>query len=51
MKLRKNSVDRLLRGGCYVSDSGFLRVSFRNWLKPEYRGRAYGFRFVVRRQK
>ena len=51
MKLRKNSVPRVLRGGGYVFDSRNLRVTFRFWNMPESRGRNFGFRFVVRGKK
>lgn len=51
MKLRKNTVSRVIRGGCYYYVSGSLIVSFRFWYGLEYRSRKGGFRFVVRRQK
>jgi formylglycine-generating enzyme required for sulfatase activity len=41
------SVPRVLRGGSYVSRSGVLRASFRNWNVPESGGWYVGFRCVL----
>ena len=40
---------RVLRGGSYYDDSGFLRASYRLGYEPEGRGRISGFRIAVRR--
>ena len=42
---------RVLRGGSYYIDSGYLRPTDRDRCLPEYRGRDYGFRVVVQRVK
>jgi len=51
MKLIKNRVGRVLRGGGFDYIAGGLRVSLREWLKPEDRGWNLGFRFVIRGMK
>jgi hypothetical protein len=50
MKLRKNNVSRVLRGGGYYDDSWIMRVLYRIASKPEVRSRFRdnGFRFVIR---
>jgi hypothetical protein len=49
MKLRKNSVNHVLRGGSYdVGVNWFLRVTFRFRNLPVGRYWFGGFRFVVR---
>jgi len=54
MKLRKNRVSRVLRGGNYDRFMGnvrYLRVISRDWERPVDRWWYIGFRFVVRGQK
>jgi formylglycine-generating enzyme required for sulfatase activity len=51
MKLKKNSVFRVRRGGGYYGNTWGLRVPFRSGYLPEGRSRYVGFRFVVRGQK
>lgn len=51
MKLRKNYVRRVLRGGSidYVAPWD-LRCTFRYAYPPEFRFRNFGFRVVIRRK-
>jgi formylglycine-generating enzyme required for sulfatase activity len=51
MKLNKNSVNRVLRGGSCGSATLFLRCSESLRLAPMFRFRFSGFRFVVRGKK
>jgi len=51
MKLRKNLVDRALRGGSYMNKPSYLRNTNRNRYSPLSRYWFSGFRFVVRGQK
>ena len=44
----KNRVYRVLRGGCFINDTWYLRVSFRFRGEPEGRVWNCGFRFVMR---
>ena len=37
---------RVLRGGSWSGDSRFVRVSYRNYNTPDYRGNGYGFRLA-----
>jgi len=48
MRLRKNSVFRVCRGGSSFFESGYLRCSNRYMFTPGVRNRIFGFRFVVR---
>jgi formylglycine-generating enzyme required for sulfatase activity len=48
MKLRKNYVERVLRGGCFDFGTGDLRVTRRRRDLPEVRDGVIGFRFVIR---
>jgi formylglycine-generating enzyme required for sulfatase activity len=48
MKLRRNTSDRVLRGGSYFFEPKFLRCTDRNWFAPVIGNRVFGFRFVVR---
>ena len=50
MKLMKNSVRHVLRGGSYDNSSKYLRYMYPDWYSPANWGRINGFRFVVRRQ-
>jgi len=50
MKIRKNKVDRIIRGGGYRSDSRYRRIIFRDWAGPGFDHWDYGFRIVVRRK-
>ena len=52
MKLRKNAVRRVLRGGSSVNrDARFWHMTYRYWYGPEFRFWDYGFRFVIRGTK
>lgn len=51
MKLRKNIVDRVLRGGAYFNVVRDLRVILRDWDLPGSRDGLDGFRFVIRGKK
>jgi formylglycine-generating enzyme required for sulfatase activity len=51
MKLRKNSVYGVLRGGSHSSGTGILRVTFRIRFGSEGRDWFSGFRFVIRGKK
>jgi len=51
MKLRKNSVPRVLRGGGYFNDTGDMHVTLRDGYGPESRSTYDGFRFVIRGKK
>jgi len=48
MKRRKNSVNRVLRGGSFDFGSKILRVACGGGLLSNYRRRDGGFRFVMR---
>jgi hypothetical protein len=51
MKLRKNAVYRVLRGGSYYFDSWEVRVTYRYRFKSMSRDWPDGFRFVIRGKK
>ena len=51
MKLRRNSVSRVLKGGCFSLKAHYARVNNRIMDGTEYRDRYSGFRFVVRGNK
>ncbi len=42
-----SNIRRVLRGGSFYFDLGFVRCSFRGRPYPDYRNRYYGFRVVV----
>jgi len=42
---------RMLRGGSFNDDAGYLRTTRRGWSKPEDRRWFNGFRLVVKRRK
>jgi len=50
MKLRKNIVERVLRGGSLYRDTRPLSVIYRSGDWPEDGGRKRGFRVVIRRK-
>jgi hypothetical protein len=50
VKLSKNRVDCVLRGGCFGA-LRLLSVTYRVRYEPVDRGGYLGFRFVIRRQK
>ncbi len=40
-------VNRIVRGGSALVNRGFLRLSYRDYLAPEYRGACFGFRLAL----
>ena len=38
---------RVVRGGSFGVDDGFVRCAARSWFNPNYRGRDVGFRVVL----
>lgn len=48
MKLIRNIVERVLRGGSAYFDAGDLCSTVQDWSPPAVRYKAVGFRFVIR---
>ena len=48
MKLRKNSVDRVMRGANFAQTKWYERLINRTWNRPVNRDDDLGFRFVIR---